>query len=76
MFKELKIYFTLKKYIPKGGFTMKNWRTSLAGIIAALSTILPQFGVSQELAQAIQVVAMAAWAILSKDASVTGTTKM
>ena len=50
-----------------------NWRTTLAGLVSALSVVLPQFGIAQELAQAIQTVSMAVWAIVSKDANSTGT---
>lgn len=73
MLKKIKLLFLLNSLYPKGGLTMKNWRTTVSGLIMALSTILPHFGIAADLSVAIQTVATAVFAVLVKDASVSGT---
>ena len=52
---------------------MKNWRTSLGGLISVLGLMLPQFGVPAEVAQGIQALGTALIAWFAKDYVNTGT---
>lgn len=52
--------------------TMINWKTSLAGLCAALAQILPAFGVPDNVAVAISTIAVFALGLVAKDSNVTG----
>ncbi len=51
---------------------MKNWKTSISGLVAIIGVILPTVGIPIPVAQAVQVIGMAIWAYFSKDKDVTG----
>ncbi len=53
---------------------MKNWKTTISGLVAALGQILPTFGVPTEVAQAISVVGLFFVGLFAKDSNVTGGT--
>lgn len=69
---KIKAYWEIKKII--GGFTMKNWKTTASGLLSASGTLLPQFGVSVDVANAISVLGLALLGYFSKDHNVTGGT--
>lgn len=52
---------------------MKNWRTSLTGVLAALGQILPLFGIPGEVGTALSTVGLFFLGYLAKDNSVSGT---
>lgn len=52
---------------------MKNWKTTVAGLIGVLGFILPTFGIPLEVAHAIQTVGIFLTGFLAKDNSVSGT---
>lgn len=68
---KIKLIFILTNLIMK-----KNWKTSLAGLITVLPTVLGLFGVplTAEIAHAIEVVGAALIGFLCKDMNVTGGT--
>lgn len=51
---------------------MKNWKTTVSGILGALGTILPMFGIQAEVGQAISVLGIALMGLFAKDSNVTG----
>ena len=52
---------------------MKNWKTTVSGLISALGAVLPTFGVSQEVSTAVVTVGLALLGFFSKDHSTSGT---
>lgn len=52
---------------------MKNWKTTLSGIVAAAGQILPLVGLPVELSQALSVIGLFLMGLFSKDAGVSGT---
>ncbi|MBI5970580.1 MAG: hypothetical protein HY884_05445 [Deltaproteobacteria bacterium] len=58
----------------KGGFKMLNWKTTLSGVLAASSYILPLFGVPSPVAQAVGVIGLALLGYFAKDKNVSGGT--
>lgn len=52
---------------------MKNWKTTLGGIVSASGQVLPFFGIPSEVATAISVVGLFLMGLFSKDAGVSGT---
>lgn len=52
---------------------MKNWKTTLSGVIAASGQILPLVGLPSELSQAISVIGLFLMGLFSKDAGISGT---
>ena len=52
---------------------MRNWKTTLSGIIAALGPVLLVFGIPKEVAAAITTLGLFLLGLFSKDNSVTGT---
>ena len=52
---------------------MKNWKTTLSGILAASGQILPLFGVPAELGPAISTIGLFLVGLFSKDAGKSGT---
>ncbi len=53
---------------------MKNWKTTISGLLAALGLLFPIIGLPAELGQAISVIGVAIMGIVSKDNNVTGGT--
>lgn len=53
---------------------MKNWKTTLSGVVAALGQILPLLGVPVPVSQALSVVGLFLMGLFSKDSNVTGGT--
>jgi hypothetical protein len=51
---------------------MKNWKTTVSGIIGALGTIFPMFGLSPELGNAVSVIGITLMGVFAKDSNVTG----
>lgn len=52
---------------------MKNWRTTVSGIVGSFGIILPMFGLPMELGNALTVVGMFLMGYFAKDSKVTGT---
>lgn len=65
-----------KILIIKKQVKMKNWKTTIGGILALIPTILSTIGLpmAPELANAIQTIAVALIAYFAKDKDVTGGT--
>ena len=53
---------------------MKNWKTTVSGLVAALGQVLPYLGIPQEVATAVSVVGMFLVGLFAKDSNVTGGT--
>jgi len=53
---------------------MKNWKTSLSGLIGALGVIFPMIGLPADLGNAVSVIGIALMGYFSKDSNVTGGT--
>ncbi len=53
---------------------MLNWKTTLAGVLAASGQILPLFGIPQPVAVAVGVIGLALLGYFAKDKNVTGGT--
>lgn len=53
---------------------MKNWKTTLSGVLAGLGQIVPLFGVPAEVGQAISVLGLFLIGMFAKDSNVTGGT--
>lgn len=53
---------------------MKNWKTTLSGILAAAGQITPLFGVPAPVGQAISVLGLFLIGLFAKDSNVTGGT--
>lgn len=51
---------------------MKNWKTTLSGIIASMGQVLPIFGVPLEVGQAVSILGLFLLGIFAKDSNVTG----
>lgn len=52
---------------------MKNWKTTLFGVVSAIGFILPHFGIPQNVAAAIQTIGVFLLGLHAKDNSTTGT---
>ena len=70
--KERLLSFTIK-CVYKRRFHMRSWKTSLFGVISAISLILPYFGVPQDVSTAIQTVSIFLFGLFAKDSNVSGT---
>jgi hypothetical protein len=78
MINKLRAYWLYKKIVEEnGGWTMKNWKTTVSGVIAALGQLLPLVGVAltPEVTQAITVIGLFLMGLFSKDSNVTGVGK-
>lgn len=53
---------------------MKNWKTTVSGVIAAAGQLLPLLGIPAEVGQAISVVGLFLIGLFAKDNNVTGGT--
>ena len=53
---------------------MKNWKTTVAGLLAAVGQILSIFGVPVEVGSAVSVIGLFILGLVSKDSNVTGGT--
>lgn len=51
---------------------MKNWKTTISGVIAASGQILPFLGIPGEVASAVSVLGLFLVGLFSKDAGVSG----
>jgi hypothetical protein len=51
---------------------MKNWKTTLAGILSAAGQVLPFLGVPPEVGTAVSTVGLFLIGLLAKDHNVTG----
>lgn len=54
---------------------MKNWKTTLAGVVAFIPQVIAVFGLPVPIANLITAAAIAVGFFLAKDAGVTGTAK-
>jgi len=52
---------------------MKNWKTTVSGILSALGVIFPAVGLPAEIGQAVTVIGLALLSYFAKDKDVTGT---
>lgn len=52
---------------------MRNWKTTVSGVIAAAGQLLPVLGVPGAVAQAVSVLGLFLIGLFSKDAGVSGT---
>jgi hypothetical protein len=59
--------------IKQGGILMKNWKTTVSGILSALGVIFPAVGLPAEIGQAVTVIGLALLSYFAKDKDVTGT---
>jgi hypothetical protein len=73
-FSKVKIVMKLASLFLKGEISMKNWKTTVSGIIAAAGQILSLFGVPVEVGQAVSVIGLFLLGIFCKDSNVTGGT--
>ena len=73
MDRAIKLY-KLAKILLFGGIDMKNWKTTLAGLLAAAGQILGIFGVPVEVGNAVSVIGLFILGIFAKDKNVTGGT--
>lgn len=71
-FKKMQVIGIITKVYLKGDFNMKNWKTSAAGILAAIGQLLPIFGVEPEVCNAVSVLGLALLGWFCKDRNVTG----
>jgi hypothetical protein len=53
---------------------MKNWKTTLSGLLAAVGQILPLFGAPAEVGTAISTIALFLIGLFAKDFNVSGGT--
>jgi hypothetical protein len=51
---------------------MKNWKTTLSGILSASGQLLPFFGIPADVGHAISVVGLFLMGLFAKDSNVTG----
>lgn len=51
---------------------MKNWKTTVSGVLSAAGMIFPALGLPAELGQAVTVIGLFLIGIFAKDANVTG----
>lgn len=73
MDKAVKLY-KLAKILLFGGINMKNWKTTLSGLLAAAGQILSIFGVPVEVGSAVSTIGLFLLGLFSKDLNVTGGT--
>ena len=66
--------YKLAKILLFGGINMKNWKTTVAGLLAAAGQILGIFGVPVEVGSAVSVIGLFILGLVSKDSNVTGGT--
>lgn len=53
---------------------MKNWKTTVSGLISAAGMIFPAIGLPTELGQAVTVIGLFLIGLFAKDSNVTGGT--
>lgn len=75
-FTKIKIVTQLTTLFLKGDIDMKNWKTTVSGLLAAAGQILSIFGVPVEVGQAVSVVGLFLVGLFAKDSNVTGGTKV
>lgn len=73
-FTKMRILMQLANLFMKGDINMKNWKTTLTGILAAAGQILGFFGVPAEVGNAISVIGLFLLGLFAKDSNVTGGT--
>ena len=66
------VLYKLTKLLLFGGINMKNWKTTVAGLIAAAGQILGIFGVPPEVGNAVSVLGLFILGLFAKDSNVTG----
>jgi hypothetical protein len=66
------VLYKLTKLLLFGGINMKNWKTTVAGLIAAAGQILGIFGVPVEVGNAVSIVGLFILGLFAKDSNVTG----
>jgi len=66
--------YQVAKILLFGGINMKNWKTTVAGLLAAAGQILSIFGVPVEVGSAVSVIGLFILGLVSKDSNVTGGT--
>ena len=69
-----KAHYQVAKILLFGGINMKNWKTTVAGLLAAVGQILSIFGVPVEVGSAVSVIGLFILGLVSKDSNVTGGT--
>ena len=69
-----KALYQVAKILLFGGINMKNWKTTVAGLLAAVGQILSIFGVPVEVGSAVSVIGLFILGLVSKDSNVTGGT--
>ena len=73
-FTKLKIIAGLTSIFLKGDIDMKNWKTTVTGLLAASGQILSLFGVPAEVGSAVSVIGLFLLGLFAKDGNVTGGT--
>jgi len=53
---------------------MKNWKTTISGILSATGVLFPMFGLPAELGNAVSVIGLFLIGLFAKDSNVTGGT--
>jgi hypothetical protein len=51
---------------------MKNWKTTVSGIVSAAGMLLPMFGIPAEVGNAVSVIGLFLIGLFAKDSNVTG----
>lgn len=68
------VLYKLAKILLFGGIEMKNWKTTVAGLLATAGQILSIFGVPVEVGSAVSVIGLFILGLVAKDSNVTGGT--
>lgn len=66
------LYQIAKIILLSGGINMRNWKTTVAGLLAAAGQILSIFGVPVEVGAAVSTIGLFILGLFSKDLNVTG----
>ena len=72
--KNLRVIGVLTTFFMKGGVDVKNWKTTVAGLLAAAGQILNIFGVPVEVGTAVSTIGLFIMGLFAKDKAVTGGT--
>lgn len=72
--KNIRVIGVLTTFFLKGGVDVKNWKTTVAGLLAAAGQILSIFGVPVEVGAAVSTIGLFILGLFAKDKAVTGGT--